>query len=324
MMAHIGTDIALAARLLIAGEVVAIPTETVYGLAGNAFDDAAIQKIYAAKGRPANNPLIVHIAHLEGMDAVAQDIPELARTLAAAFWPGPLTLVLPKRAHVPASVTAGLPTVGVRVPDHALTRALLEVLPFPLAAPSANPFGYISPTSAVHVQQQLGDKIAYVLDGGPCKAGIESTIVGFEDGLAVIYRLGAIPAEAILRVIGAVQLHGHGADKVLSPGMLPYHYSPATRFVLCEDIAAILGQYDAATTGTLSLDKVFDGLPAAHQFQLSATADLVEAAQNLYAHLHLLDALGLSVILAERMPMVGLGPSINDRLMRAAAAKVVG
>ncbi len=320
-MAQIGTDIVHAARLLTQGEVVAIPTETVYGLAGNALDDAAIQKIYAAKGRPANNPLIVHIADTAAMDAVAQDIPDIARQLATAFWPGPLTLVLPKRGHIPASVTAGLPTVGVRVPDHALTRTLLQSLSFPLAAPSANPFGYISPTTAAHVQLQLGDKIPYILDGGPCTAGIESTIVGFEDGLAVIYRLGAIPPDAILKVISSLRVHTHEPNKPLSPGMLPYHYSPQTRFVLCEDIAAILGNYEAAKVGILSLQQQFATIPAAHQFQLSPSGDLAEAAQNLYRYLHQLDALNLSVIVAERMPQTGLGMSINDRLQRAAAAK---
>jgi L-threonylcarbamoyladenylate synthase len=320
-MSLVGTDIAHAARLLIAGEVVAIPTETVYGLAGNAFDDQAIAKIYAVKGRPTNNPLIVHIASIEGMDAVAEGIPAVARVLAQAFWPGPLTLVLPKRAHVPDSVTAGLPTVGVRVPDHALTRALLQALPFPLAAPSANPFGYISPTTAAHVQRQLGDKIPYILDGGPCKAGIESTIVGFEKGMAVIYRLGAIPPDRILQVISDLRMHAPSGHQPLSPGMLPYHYSPQTRLILCDDISAILGNYDPQQTGTLSLDKVFDGIPAAQQFKLSPAGDLQVAAQNLYQFLHQLDALGLTTILAERMPATGLGLSINDRLQRAAAQK---
>ncbi len=320
-MTEIGTDIARAARLLIAGEVVAIPTETVYGLAGNAFDDQAIQKIYTVKGRPSNNPLIVHIADVAEMDAVAQDIPEIARRLADAFWPGPLTLVLPKRAHVPASVTAGLPTVGLRVPDHALTRALLQALPFPLAAPSANPFGYISPTTAAHVQRQLGDKIPYILDGGPCKAGIESTIVGFEDGMAVIYRLGAIAPDAILRVVAELRMHAGDAAKPLSPGMLPYHYSPQTAFVLVDDIAQALPDFDPSTTGTLSLDKHFPTIPAAHQFQLSREGDLTAAAANLYQWMHRLDALGLQTILAERMPSIGLGLSINDRLKRAAAKR---
>jgi L-threonylcarbamoyladenylate synthase len=321
-MSIIGTDIAHAARLLQAGELVAIPTETVYGLAGNALNDQAIQKIYAAKGRPSNNPLIVHIDDIAGMDAVAQDIPEIARLLALTFWPGPLTLVLPKRPQIPMSVTAGLSTVGVRVPDHPLTRALLQVLPFPLAAPSANPFGYISPTTAAHVEAQLGDKIPYILDGGPCRAGIESTIVGFEDGMAVIYRLGAIAPDAILRVISNVRMHTHEKHKPLSPGMLPYHYSPRTKFILAENIAQILPQYAAANTGILSLNQAFAQIPSSHQFQLSPSSDLTEAAQHLYQYLHQLDALQLDVILAERMPETGLGLSINDRLERAAAPKL--
>jgi L-threonylcarbamoyladenylate synthase len=320
-MAQVGTDIQRAARLLEAGEVVAIPTETVYGLAANAFDAQAVARIYAVKGRPADNPLIVHLADTAAMDAVAQDIPELARRLAEAFWPGPLTLVLPKRPHVPDAVTAGLPTVGLRVPDHPLTRVLLQALHFPLAAPSANPFGYISPTTAAHVARQLGDRIPYILDGGPCRAGIESTIVGFEDGMAVVYRLGALAPDRILALVGELRSHTHAAHKPLSPGMLPYHYSPQTPLQLVADLGTALAQADRATTGVLSLRQRFPDLPAAHQFVLSERGDLAEAAHNLYRHLHSLDALGLDLILAERMPEAGLGPAINDRLRRAAAPK---
>lgn len=320
-MSHIGTDIKEAARLLNAGEVVAIPTETVYGLAGNAFDAEAIAKIYAVKRRPAYNPLIVHVADMAGMDAVAMDIPPLARRLAEVFWPGPLTLVLPKRPHVPDAVTAGLPTVGVRVPAHPLTLALLRALPYPLAAPSANPFGYISPTTAAHVEAQLGERIPYILDGGPCEAGIESTIIGFEDGMAVVYRLGALAPERLLAVVDGLRTQTGSSHKPISPGMLPYHYSPRTPMILTHHFDYEVERRNPEGLGLLSLNRTVANVPEPQQFQLSPSGDLEEAARNLYRHLHALDALGLELIIAEFMPETGLGPAINDRLRRAAAPK---
>ncbi len=317
----IGIDIEKAAELLRSGEVVAIPTETVYGLAANALDTKAVQKIYAAKDRPANNPLIVHIGAISQMEQIASDIPEIAKKLAAAFWPGPLTLVLPKQSHIPEIVTAGLPTVGIRVPQHSLTQELLERLDFPVAAPSANPFGYISPTTAAHVARQLSGRIPYILDGGACSAGIESTIVGFEDGNAVIFRFGAIPPDEILKV--ALQLNYHQADgtQVLAPGMLPYHYSPQTSMALVDDLDEVEDWKQFGKVGVLSLNNSISELAASQQIQLSAKGDFKEAARNLYAALHQLDEMGLDQIIAERLPANGLGLGINDRLKRAAAKR---
>lgn len=180
MPAVIGTDVREAARLLAAGGLVAIPTETVYGLAANAFDEAAVLKVFAAKQRPAFDPLIVHVHSLEQVREVVRELPPEAEALMRSFWPGPLTLVLPKQPRIPDLVTSGLDTVGVRMPAHPLTQELLRALPFPLAAPSANPFGYVSPTTAQHVLDQLGERIPYILDGGPCTIGVESTIIGWE------------------------------------------------------------------------------------------------------------------------------------------------
>ncbi|MES2733756.1 MAG: L-threonylcarbamoyladenylate synthase, partial [Bacteroidota bacterium] len=187
--ARIGTNISHAIDLLQQGEVVAIPTETVYGLAGNALNTKAVARIFSVKNRPTFDPLIIHTNSLEKVLQFVDEMPAQAKTLAQACWPGPLTLLLPRKDSIPDLVTSGLDTVAVRIPNHSLTLSLLEALEFPLAAPSANPFGYISPTTAEHVYNQLGKKIPYILDGGPCLVGIESTIVGFEDGEPTIYRL---------------------------------------------------------------------------------------------------------------------------------------
>ncbi len=187
-MATIGNDILQAKKLLLEGELVAIPTETVYGLAANALNPEAVTQIFVVKERPSFDPLIVHVASIDQAQQFITAVPEKAIQLARHFWPGPLTLVLPKQSIIPDIVTSGLSTVGIRCPDHDLTRQLLSELPFPLAAPSANPFGYVSPTTAEHVNNQLGHKIKYILDGGPCRIGLESTIVGFENDQAVIYR----------------------------------------------------------------------------------------------------------------------------------------
>lgn len=313
----IGFDISFAAELLRKGEVVAIPTETVYGLAANALNPEAVKKIYLAKERPANNPLIVHLSSAQQIDLFAKDIPEIARKLADRFWPGPLTLVLPKKAHIPDIVSAGLPTVGLRVPNHQLTKSLLAILDFPLAAPSANPFGYISPTTAEHVMRQLDGRIPYILDGGNCSQGIESTIVGFEEGNAVIYRFGAIPPEDILEI--AIDLSYHKGEKVLAPGMLPYHYSPQTKMDLVDDLKTELGNQQKQNVGLITLSNKIPNIPESQQVQLSPNGDLAEAARNLYQALHKLDAMNLDKIIAEKMPEFGIGLGINDRLMRAAA-----
>ncbi len=224
-MALIGSDINRASRELDKGNLVGIPTETVYGLAGNALDPKVVAKIFSVKKRPTFDPLIVHIPSFQFLNTIVAEIPEKAEKLANHFWPGPITLVLPRKDTVPDLITSGLSTVAVRVPNHPLTLKLLDQLDYPLASPSANPFGYISPTAAEHVQQQLGDKIPYILNGGPCKVGIESTIIGFESSQPVLYRSGGIPLEAIKELIGelntSVQTSG-----VAAPGMSARHYAP--------------------------------------------------------------------------------------------------
>src|SRR5688572_28570624 len=205
-MAVIGKDINKAKSLLENGELVAIPTETVYGLAGNALRSSSVTKIFDVKNRPQFDPLIVHVPDMEHAERYATQIPKQAKVLASHFWPGPLTLLLKRKSTIPDLVTSGLDTVGIRCPNHPLTRELLTSLPFPLAAPSANPFGYVSPTRPEHVQDQLGDKIPYILDGGVCPVGIESTIVGFENDIPIVHRLGGLTLEKIESIVGKVRV----------------------------------------------------------------------------------------------------------------------
>jgi len=309
----IGTDVSYAAELLRSGSIVAIPTETVYGLAANAFDEAAVLKVFEAKQRPSFDPLIVHIAEREQVLRVVKEFPSGTRELMDAFWPGPLTLVLPKRTEVPDLVTSGLDTVGVRMPAHPLAQELLHTLDFPLAAPSANPFGYVSPTTAQHVADQLGDRIPYILDGGPCSVGVESTIVGWEDGRWVLYRPGGISVEWIEEIIGRVSI---AAMKILpaAPGMLESHYAPRKPLHV-GDVAALMRQHPNARVGVISFRARYD----AHRCEvLSPNGDLTEAARHLFAALRVLDTSDCAVILAEVFPEEGLGCAINDRLRRAA------
>lgn len=231
-MAQIGQEIGRAKAFLEAGNVVGIPTETVYGLAGNALNSDAVLKIFRVKNRPQFDPLIVHTDSLAKVETFVTAIPEPARQLADACWPGPLTLLLPKRDAIPDLVTAGLPTVAVRVPNHPLTLALLRSLAFPLAAPSANPFGYISPTTAAHVADQLGDRVPYILDGGPADVGLESTIIGFENGQTIVFRLGGLALELIERLIGPVSVRTHSTSNPKAPGMLSSHYAPRKPLIL--------------------------------------------------------------------------------------------
>ncbi|EMS34655.1 Sua5 YciO YrdC YwlC family protein [Mariniradius saccharolyticus AK6] len=321
-MAQIGTDIEKAKALLESGELVAIPTETVYGLAGNALNPDAVAKIFSVKNRPSFDPLIIHTDSLEKVRKFTLDIPAPLDRLAAHFWPGPLTLLLPKKTIVPDLVTSGLDTVAVRIPQHTLTLRLLEALDFPLAAPSANPFGYISPTTAAHVQDQLGDKIPYILDGGPSQVGLESTIVGLENGEVTVYRLGGLEVAAIETIVGPVKIMAHSSSNPKSPGMLKSHYAPKASFVL-GDLKTLVPMYQKSEMpfGILSFSRKFKDMPEQFQKQLSKKGDLAEAAKNLFAHMRALDSVDVSVILAELLPDDGLGKAINDRLKRAAAGE---
>lgn len=314
----IGEDLHYAAALLREGKLVAIPTETVYGLAGNAFSVDAVAEIFAVKQRPAFDPLIVHTSTVDRLQGLVREFPPLALQLAQCFMPGPLTLLLPRSSAIPDIVTAGSDLVAVRIPQHHLTLALLEALDFPLAAPSANPFGYISPTTAEHVERQLGDKIPYILDGGPCVVGLESTIVGFVGGRGVVFRKGGVSVEAIEAEIGPVEVQAHSSSNPLAPGMLKSHYAPQTPFLI-GDIAAILLEHTGKRIGVLSFRRHYDTIPAQWQVALSPQADFQEAARNLFAAMRYLDSLGLDLIAAELLPEKDLGRAINDRLRRAAA-----
>lgn len=314
-MAETGKDIHKAKHLLETGELVAIPTETVYGLAGNALDPAAVAKIFAVKNRPHFDPLIIHVPGLEKIGLYAHTIPEKALQLAENFWPGPLTLVLEKSAGIHDLVTSGLSTIGLRCPAHELTLQLLGVLDFPLAAPSANPFGYVSPTTAGHVDEQLGGQISYILDGGPCVVGVESTIIGFETGQPTVYRIGGLSLEEIEKVIGEVRVHTHSTSNPRAPGQLKSHYAPRVKVVLGR-LEDLLQQFPAHTSGLLSFNKDFN---SPYQFVLSPSGSLEEAARNLFAALRAFDKMPIEVILAEPVPDHGLGRAINDRLRRAAA-----
>ncbi len=306
----------------------AIPTETVYGLAANAYDADAVLKIFQAKERPSFDPLIVHVRDRAQVDEVAVVPPE-AEELMERFWPGPLTLVLPKKPSVPDIVTSGLDTVGVRMPAHPMALELLRSLDFPLAAPSANPFGYVSPTTAQHVADQLGEKIPYILDGGPCAVGVESTIIGWEPHFTlrtahftphtspwVLYRAGGIPVEAIETVIGQL---GSAQGRVFpaAPGMIESHYAPR-KPLFVGDVPSLLKEHAGKRCAVIAFTSGFDAWLCE---TLSPSSDLGEAARNLFAAIRTSDASDAHMILAEVVPNEGLGRAINDRLRRAAAKR---
>jgi L-threonylcarbamoyladenylate synthase len=315
----------LASQALREGRLVAMPTETVYGLAGNALDEKAVAKIFAAKERPTFDPLIVHTSTVEQALALTSDVPRDARLLAERFWPGPLTLVLPRREGLPDLLSAGLNTIALRVPSHPMAQALLTKTGLPLAAPSANRFGRISPTRAEHVLDELGDveDVAGVLDAGSCNVGVESTVVGFpEPGRVVVYRVGATPMEAIRDIIDDVEWvrvadAEDNPDLALkgeqSPGMLARHYAPRTPLTLLEEGAPIPDL--KGRTGWLIYDRILD--VKGPQEVLSTRRNLSEAATRLFACLRQLDRLGLDQIVAWKVPDRGLGCAINDRLTRA-------
>ena len=313
----ITSDINLAIESLKKGNVIAIPTETVYGLAGNAFAESSVNKIFKIKNRPSFNPLIVHIPNPKYINKIAQNIPKIAQKLSKHFWPGPLTLVLEKQKHISDIVTAGKPTVAVRVPNHKLTLDLLSKLPFPLVAPSANPFGFTSPTSANHVIEYFADKIDLILDGGVSLKGIESTIIGFENDNAVLYRHGSIPIEEIEKITGKVEIKNKNNLSPEAPGMLKRHYAPKTKIVFSNDFIKSIKSYPNKKIGILCLKRIEKIPKSVHQEVLSSDGNLNEAAKNLYAALHKLDRLNLDLILTSNMPEYELGRSINDRLRRA-------
>ena len=319
-MAEIGSDILKASALLRNGEIIAIPTETVYGLAANAFNTRAVARIFEIKSRPYFDPLIVHSHSIESIEReIVKEFPKKAKKLAEKFWPGPLTLVLPKHSRVPDIITSGLPTVGVRIPNHRLTLSLLKFLDFPLAAPSANPFGYISPTTASHVDSQLGIHIPYILDGGSSKVGIESTIVGFDEMQRIkIYRYGGIPIEQIEEVVGESILHNQNVDQIIkAPGMLKSHYSPKIRLQLVDELNETIARQFSKKTAFITYKSKLKILEPERNKVLSHKGDLKEAAANLFTIMRELDNGNYELIVAEKLPNTGLGIAINDRLFRA-------
>ncbi len=314
---EIGKDIDKAAMLLEQGLLVAIPTETVYGLAGNALNEAAVASIFETKKRPANNPLIVHIHATEQLSGIVAHTPELAYKLFEAFSPGPLTIILPKKPVVSSLVSAGQNTVAIRIPDSALTLALLRKVKFPLAAPSANTFMSISPTRPSHVQMQLGGKIPYILDGGSCKRGIESTIVGLEDDRIVVYRSGAV-SETDLRSMGVEVVPVSRLAGAIAPGMFKKHYAPNTQVILTNSLPETVKMYRGKALGMLSFGDQLTPPEISMERNLSATGDMNEAAYNLYNALYELDNASLDYIICTFLPDNGIGAGINDRLQKAA------
>lgn len=313
----ISTNLDQAVALLNKDQIIGFPTETVYGLAGNAFSDVAIKKIYEVKKRPSFNPLIVHLKSFDVLETVAAEIPEKAHLLANAFWPGPLTLLLKKQPTISNLVTANLDTVAVRIPNHPVALELLHQLDFPLVAPSANPFTRISPTMAEHVAQYFENEIDMVLDGGTCTAGVESTIVGFESNKVIVYRLGALSLEAIEKVVGPVTIINKNKKNPKAPGMFLKHYSPKTEFILTRNLQSEIDWFQDKKVGLLLFNTIQPNFELKNQFVLSKDSNLDEAAANLYEALHELDKLNLDLIIAERFPEYGLGITINDRLERA-------
>ena len=302
-----------AAQLLGQGGLVAFPTETVYGLGANALDPVAVARIFAAKQRPTFDPLIVHVSNLAMLQPLVKPWSVLAQQLMDRFWPGPLTLALPKKPVVPDLVTAGLPTVAVRMPQHPVALELIQRAGCPVAAPSANPFGFLSPTRAQHVEQSLGAKVDLILDGGPTRYGLESTIVLLAPH-PVLLRHGAIPQEALEEVVGPLQVQVGSLEKPLVPGQLPQHYAPRTPIRLGDP--GLVPPDQRARAACLAWQVAPPGFAASEV--LSPGGNLLEAAAHLFEALHRLDASGVEVIYAQPVPPEGLGRAIMDRLQRAA------
>ena len=313
-MAVIGNSISEAKAILDKGELIGLPTETVYGLGGNALIAETVSKIFEVKKRPSFDPLILHCASMDQIEALVEEIPEKAYTLAKEFWPGPLTLLLKRKPIIPDITCSGLERAAFRIPNHKIALKLLRSLDYPLAAPSANPFGYISPTSADHVEKQLGSDISYILDGKISQVGIESTIVGFEDDKTIVYRLGGLDVNAIESIIGSVEVMPYSSSSPAAPGMLKSHYAPKKEIYL-GNIEELMKEHVGKKFGILSFQKDYGRNE--NVYQLSIEGDMHEAAKNLFSHLRALDDSEVELILTETVPNQGLGKAINDRLKRA-------
>jgi L-threonylcarbamoyladenylate synthase len=314
-MAEINSDIIKAKDILDAGELIGLPTETVYGLAGNGLKSEVVSKIFEVKNRPHFDPLILHSYSLDAISDYVKEIPDQARKMANAFWPGPLTILLERNQRIPDLTCSGLDRVAFRIPNHQKALDLLKILDYPLAAPSANPFGYISPTNSQHVQQQLGEKIPYILEGEISKVGIESTIVGFQNGETILYRLGGLEVDAIEGIVGKVKVLPHSSSQPDAPGMLKSHYAPRKNIIL-GDIEKLIKKNHHLKLGVLSFSDTYQQVRVS--LALSESGDMHEAAKNLFSHLRKLDESDVDLIITEKVPNEGLGKAINDRLQRAA------
>ncbi|MEO8698668.1 MAG: L-threonylcarbamoyladenylate synthase [Kofleriaceae bacterium] len=318
-----GTDVTAAAAVLRARGLVAFPTETVYGLGADASSEEAVARIFAAKGRPRGHPLIVHVESVAKLDDWAIDIPDVARALAAAAWPGPLTLILRKSARVAAATTGGADTVGLRVPAHPLAQALLVAFAGGIAAPSANRFGAVSPTTADHVVADLGDAVDYVLDGGACTVGVESTIVDLSRGHAVLLRSGGLPRAAIEAITGP--LGEADREAPAAPGTLASHYAPRARVIAVapdQVAAAIAGERAAGRRVAVLAPRSVLAAQSSSEIHAHALPDDTEGmARELYAALRALDEIGIDVVIAALPPAAGLGEAVADRLRRAAGPR---
>ncbi len=305
-------EIEHAAALLRKGKLVAFPTETVYGLGANALDADAVARIFAAKGRPTSSPIIVHVSNLAMVLLVVAEWPDAAQKLAEKFWPGPLTLVLPKQPAVPSLVTAGLNTVGVRMPSHPVARALIEAAGLPIAAPSANRFTQLSPTTAEHVQQSLGDRVDYILDGGACSVGIESTVLLLAGGMPVLLRPGGVSRRQIEEVIGPITVQAEAGQKAHpSPGMHPRHYSPRTKLLLVRE-----GNVPEQGSGAYLQFHAAPSRAVDKTIVMPATAE--DYAAQLYRTLHELDAASFDWIAVDLPGDTPEWEAVRDRLQRAA------
>ncbi|MGZ3448206.1 MAG: L-threonylcarbamoyladenylate synthase [Polyangiales bacterium] len=306
--------IARAGEILRAGGLVAIPTETVYGLAAHALDPEAVKRIFAAKGRPSNNPLIVHVADLPSARALASVWPAAADRLAEAFWPGPLTVVVPRHAGIPDEVTAGGPTVAIRIPSHPVARAILAEARVPLAAPSANRSNAVSPTTARHVLDSLGDRIDLVIDGGPCEGGIESTVLDLAHDPPTLLRPGLITPAQIEAVIGPIARHRELGPQLPSPGLLAKHYSPRAKLEIADRTRALELVERGERVAFVAFADPVDGAT-----NVLMPQDPGAYASRLYATLHDLDSQGISIIVVALLPADEAWLGVRDRLSRAAS-----
>ena len=315
-MIEIGKDINKSVYYLENNQIVVLPTETVYGMGANALNKEAVKTIFKIKKRPSFDPLICHTYSIKKIKKYVIDFPKKAKKLAKYFWPGPLTILFNKKKIIPNITTSNLDSVGFRIPNNKLTLKVLEKINFPIAAPSANPFGYISPTSPTHITKKFSSDIAYILDGGNCSIGIESTIIGFENNKSVVYRVGGISIEELEKIIGKVEIIKKDPVLPKTSGMLENHYSPSKKMIIGK-IEDMIKKYENKKIGILSYNKYFDNLDKKNQIILSKKKDLNEASKNFYNSLHILDNMNIDLILTSLIPNKGIGRSINDRIIKA-------